>query len=696
MSKRDLLIEIGTEEIPAQLVAPAAKQFVHKLTEWLNEQRIDFEKTDWYGTPRRFAAVIYGVQKKQRESDEILRGPAKRIAMTEAGEWTKAAIGFARSQGVSTEDLFFRKHKGEAYVFARKKQAGKATMALLQRELKPIITSLSFPKSMRWGNHEFRFVRPIHWLVALYGSEVIPLEIAGVKSGNVTQGHRFLGGETAVAQAADYVETLRRQYVLVSPDERRKQIREQLKHIADTNDWVIPVDPALLEEVTYLVEYPTATFGKFDQVFLEIPDEVLMTSMRAHQRYFPVKSRADKLLPYFVTVRNGDDTSIDQVAKGNEKVLRARLADARFFYREDQKRPLSFFKEKLAHVVFHEKLGTIADKVRRIRSIAATLAQNLGLDEEVQREIDRTAELCKCDLGTLMVDEFPELQGYMGEEYARLAGENSEVAKGISEHYLPRSAGDQLPVTETGLVVGLADKIDTIVACFTVGIIPTGSTDPYALRRQAAGIVQVILGRDVHLSLQQLFAPALDEWEGGALPEGALSRKDVELELERFFRQRLKYVLQNENVRHDVLAAVLHSDTSHLQLTVSKAIYLMKQVDDESFKNTVEAFTRVENLASKAEELLEFDETLNEEQAEKHLAAIYRDARQRYNAAEQNNQVELMYEAIASMAPAIHTYFEEVMVMADDTSLRNNRLALLQAISVLIRRFAHFNEIVIP
>ena len=392
-------------------------------------------------------------------------------------------------------------------------------------------------------------------------------------------------------------------------------------------------------------------------------------------------------------MRNGDDTSLDKVAKGNEKVLRARLADARFFYQEDQKRPLSFFNEKLEHVVFQEELGTIADKVRRIKVVSAKLADWLGYDQQTRREVARTAELCKFDLETQMVNEFPELQGHMGAEYARIAGESTDVAKGIFEHYLPRSAGDDLPSTKAGIVVGLADKIDTITACFGIGIVPTGSQDPYALRRQAAGITQVILALDVPLSLDKLACVALDELE--AHNKLTRPRNDVEQELSHFFQLRIKHILQNNHVRYDVMDAVLKSGVSQPQQVVAKAELLMKRIEQPSFKRTVEAFTRVENLAVKANASdASLDEALHREDAEKQLTAVYRQALKRFDKAEQNGQVDAMYAAIAAMEDAIHAYFDEVMVMVDDDKIRRNRLALLQSVSRLTRRFAHFNEIV--
>lgn len=694
MPKRDLLIEIGVEEMPAPLVAPTAEQLKEKLVQWLSEKRIPYDKAAWYGTPRRSAVLVHGVSEQQEALDEQFRGPARRIAVDEQGDWTKAALGFARGKGVATDALFFQEYKGEAYVYARKRQEGQATVDLLAQDLERLLTSLSFPTTMRWGSYSLRFIRPIRWLVTLYGSEVIPIHLTGVRAGNMTRGHRFLGAETELQNATEYAEILRRQYVLADPEERKSRIRDQLRQLAHANGWNVPVDDALLDEVTYLVEYPTAVSGSFDPAYLEVPEDVLITSMREHQRYFPVKSEAGELLPHFITVRNGDDTSLETVVKGNEKVLRARLADALFFYKEDQKHSLSFFNEKLEHVVFHEQLGTIADKVRRIRAIAVELAEKLGYVQAVKTRVERTAQWCKFDLETLMVDEFPELQGRMGETYARIAGEEPEVAEGIFEHYLPRYPGDDLPSTQTGIAVGLADKIDTIAAFFGIGIVPTGSEDPYGLRRQATGITQVIWKLNIPLTLDQLIQIALDELERNNYLRRP--RKDVVKELGSFFQLRLKHLLQNQGIRYDVIESILQSGASSPQLAVAKSEWLMRRLHSASFKRTVEAFTRVENLAAKAEKgTLQINEALLQETAERQLATAYFQALRAYDEAEQNDGVRDMYEAIASLEPYIDAYFDEVMVMVEDLEIRHNRLTLLRAVSKLVRRFAHFNEIVI-
>lgn len=694
MRKRDVLIEIGTEEIPARFIQQAGAELKDKLSHWFDEKRIDFETSIWYATPRRLVVIAYGVAEQQRELSIETRGPAKHIAVDDNGAWTKAAIGFARGQGVSPDGLFFKEYKGEPYVFARKRETGRATNELLSEDLPSLITSLSFPKNMRWGCHTLRFVRPIRWLVTLFGSEVIEVEIAGVRSGNVTRGHRFLGSDTPVEQPADYVETLKRQYVIVDPEERRALIKEQLQKLEETNGWNIPVDEHLLEEIVYLVEYPTALSGTFDSDFLSIPEDVLVTTMREHQRYFPVKSPDGHLLPHFVTVRNGDDTALETVARGNEKVIRARLADARFFYEEDRKRPLHFFNQKLEHVVFHEKLGTVADKVRRIRAVTAKLAERLHLDDDVKRQVERTAELCKFDLETHVVYEFPELQGKMGEIYARHAGEDEQVAKGIFEHYLPRHAGDALPSTVPGTLVGLVDKVDTVAACFGIGIVPTGSEDPYALRRQAAGVIQVLVSRDERLTLTELFSLVLDRLEQEKRLER--SRPEIEEQLYAFFALRLKYVLQSAGIRYDIVEAVLKSGIANPQLVVRKGELLSELVKEPAFKGVAEAFTRVYHITRKQDASdARLNERLVQEPAERALYEAYREACATYEQAERRGNVRAMYEAIDGMAEAIHTFFDDVMVMVADRSVRLNRLALLDRVCALVRRFAHFNELVI-
>ncbi|MCF6092815.1 glycine--tRNA ligase subunit beta [Microaerobacter geothermalis] len=687
---KDLLLEIGLEEIPARFVEGAMNQLKEKVTEWLQNQRIPFGEATAYATPRRLSVLVQTVSEKQEDLDEEAKGPSKKIALDQEGNWTKAAEGFARGQGVTVNDLYFKEVNGNEYVFVRKRSAGTETKKLLP-QLEQVITGMTFPKNMRWGSFDLRYVRPIRWLVALFGEEIIPFEIAGVQTGNLSRGHRFLGNEVTIPAPEFYQEMLLKEFVIVDVEQRKNLIVEQIRRLSADKGWVIPIDEELLEEVTYIVEYPTVLYGSFDQEFLKIPQEVLVTSMREHQRYFPVEDKEGNLLPHFVTVRNGDDRNLEGVAKGNEKVLRARLADARFFYEEDQKVSISSRLSKLENVVFHEELGTISDKVQRIREISGEICELLKLDEDKVEKVDRIAEICKFDLVTNMVYEFPELQGIMGEKYARIAGEDEEVAKGIFEHYLPRFAGDQLPSTVTGGLVSISDKLDTIVGCFGIGIIPTGSQDPYGLRRQAAGVVSILLDQDLPVTLDQLFTITLNTFHKRQL----LKRKveEVRKDLYDFFTLRLKNTLQERNTRYDVIDAVLQVDISQVKRVVKKADILMEQLKEESFKGTVEAFTRVFNLAGKGEEE-EINTDLFLEEAERELYKAFMASAEKVHEADKEEDMDAYYAALQVLKPSIDQFFEQVMVMVDDEQVRNNRLALLKKLDRLIKSFADFNKIV--
>ncbi len=442
MSKQDLLLEIGLEEMPARFLNDSMVQLGEKLTGWLKEKNITHGEVKLFNTPRRLAVFVKDVAEKQDDIKEEAKGPAKKIALDADGNWTKAAIGFSKGQGADVKDLYIKEVKGTEYVFVQKFQAGQETKSLLP-ELSGLVTSLHFPKNMRWGNEDLRYIRPIKWIVALYGQDVIPFSITNVESGRTTQGHRFLGHEVSIELPSAYEEQLKEQHVIADPNARKQMIQSQLEAMAAENNWSIPVDEDLLDEVNHLVEYPTALYGSFESEFLSIPEEVLVTTMKEHQRYFPVKDKNGELLPHFITVRNGNSHAIENVARGNEKVLRARLSDASFFYKEDQKLNIDANVKKLENIVFHEELGSLADKVRRVTSIAEKLAGRLQADEDTLKHVKRAAEISKFDLVTHMIYEFPELQGIMGEKYARMLGEDEAVAAAVNEHYMPRSAGGE-------------------------------------------------------------------------------------------------------------------------------------------------------------------------------------------------------------------------------------------------------------
>jgi glycyl-tRNA synthetase beta chain len=693
MAERDLLVEIGCEEIPARFVEGALKQLDQKLTAWLKENRIDFAQSRTYATPRRLAVLVEAVGEKQPDVEEEVRGPAKRIAVDAEGNWTKAAEGFARKQGLSVDELVLEEHKGETYVFAKKHQEGRLTTDLLQEGLPELLNSLHFPKTMRWGSRRTRFIRPVRWMVCLFGEEMVPVEWAGVTAGNQTRGHRFLGEEAVVSSPGEYTDILRKQYVIADPSERRQMILDQLRQLEEKKGWKIPVDEGLLDEVTYLVEYPTALYGTFDEEFLTIPAPVLITTMREHQRYFPVEDSEGNLLAHFITVRNGDDQSLDQVAKGNEKVLSARLADARFFYEEDLKLPIETAVKRLDKVVYFDELGTVGDQVRRVRSMVLQLADRLGFSDTEVDKLRRAAEIAKFDLSTHMVDEFPELSGVMGKEYARKAGENEAVAEAILEHHYPRFAGDRLPASTLGALISVADKVDAVVSAFAIGIQPTGSQDPYGLRRRAAGVIQILIDQAwKSISLKELISIALDRLS----VDGWLKRPadEVREELMQFFALRLKAVLQEEGIRYDIIDAVLAADITRPKLVLDKARVLAEQVEQEDFKNVVEAFSRAANLAEKAKEDVEVDRDYMSSKEEHALHGAYQEASLSFAEGMSKRDARKMYEALVNLAPVIHEFFEHVLVMAEDDQVRNNRLALLRQINQLVSQFAAFKHIV--
>ncbi|MGG1658730.1 glycine--tRNA ligase subunit beta [Brevibacillus sp. NRS-1366] len=687
MSKRDLLVEVGLEEMPARFVAQTAAQFKEKVEKWLTAERVPFDQITALETPRRFALLINGLAEKQPDRNEEAKGPARKIAQDEAGNWSKAALGFARSNNVEPDQLYFKEVNGIEYVHARKSEVGKATTELLP-QLSDVITSMNFPKNMRWGARDLKYVRPIRWLVALFGEELIPLEIAGVQSGRISRGHRFLGTEVELNHPEEYVSKLAEQHVLVNPAERRAIIVEQIKGMEQEKGWKIPMDEGLLDEVVHLVEYPTALYGTFEEEFLTIPREVLVTSMREHQRYFPVENAQGQLLNHFVTVRNGDSRALENVAKGNEKVLRARLSDARFFYVEDQKLTIESCLKRLETIVFHEELGTIGDKVRRVRKTAEQIGAKLSITQEEAKQVDRIAEISKFDLVTNMVGEFPELQGIMGEDYARKAGESEVVASGVFEHYLPRFAGDQMPVSAQGAIVSMADKLDTIVGCFSIGIVPTGSQDPYGLRRMAAGIVSILVERKWHLSLEQLWDAALEAYAVQGVNKRSV--EDVKKDLVDFFALRLKNVLQENNVRYDVVDAVLSADLTLVPDVLAKAKALMTAVQAEEFKLIVEQFNRVNNLAQKAEADT-VDEALLTEDVERALYQAYLSVSQEVSSLADQEKV---LATLATLREPIKAFFDQVMVMAEDQAVRANRLGLLLCLSRLLNRYADFAKVV--
>ena len=665
---KDLLFEIGAEEIPAGFMPNILGQLKQLAETKLNDAHLPFESIATYGTPRRLALIVKGLADTSAEISERHKGPSASIAYDADGNATKAAIGFARGKGLDVADLVVE----DGYIYAETKTAGVPAKDIVTDMLPQLITGLNFPKSMHWGNLDAKFVRPVRWLVALLDEEVIPVEFATVKSGNVTRGHRFLGAdEITIKNAASYVDTLKENFVMVDQDARRELISKQLHDMAASKNASIVWDDDLLEEINYLVEWPTALCGGFEESYLALPDAAIITPMKDHQRYFPLVDQDGKLLPMFLTVRNGSDHSIEVVQAGNERVLRARLDDAKFFFNEDRKKPLIDRQDGLTKIVFQEGLGNLADKTERLLKLGRVFGEECGLHEDAAVVLERATELAKTDLTTGMVTEFTELQGVMGKEYALLDGESEEVAEAIFEQYLPRFAGDVLPQTEAGKVLSIIDKVDNIVATFSRGLIPTGSQDPYALRRQTIGILNILLGSEWNISLRPIFKASME-----LLNVPAEKQEELLGQVEEFFTLRLKNIFLDREVPHHVIDLLL----SNNELSVADAeglvnALLANRIDENV--ELVQAYTRMYNLV-KDVEYTGVNSDLLKEDAEKALFEAASKASEASLAAWEANDYAAVVAVPATLVPAINKFFEDVMVMDKDEAIKANRLQLVR------------------
>lgn len=665
---KDLLFEIGAEEIPAGFMPNILGQLKQLAETKLNDAHLPFESIATYGTPRRLALIVKGLADTSAEISERHKGPSASIAYDADGNATKAAIGFARGKGLDVADLVVE----DGYIYAETKTAGVPAKDIVTDMLPQLITGLNFPKSMHWGNLDAKFVRPVRWLVALLDEEVIPVEFATVKSGNVTRGHRFLGAdEITIKNAASYIDTLKENFVMVDQDARRELISKQLHDIAASKNASIVWDDDLLEEINYLVEWPTALCGGFEESYLALPDAAIITPMKDHQRYFPLVDQDGKLLPMFLTVRNGSDHSIEVVQAGNERVLRARLDDAKFFFNEDRKKPLIDRQDGLTKIVFQEGLGNLADKTERLLTLGRVFSEECELHEDARVVLERASELAKTDLTTGMVTEFTELQGVMGKEYALLDGESPEVAEAIFEQYLPRFAGDVLPQTEAGKVLSIIDKIDNIVATFSRGLIPTGSQDPYALRRQTIGILNILLGSEWNISLRPIIVESMN------LLNVPTDKQDELLgQVEEFITLRLKNIFLDREVPHHVIDLLL----SNNELSVADAEGLVKALLANRIDENVElvqAFTRMYNLV-KDVTYTGVDESLLKEDAERALYEMATKASEASIDAWDKNDYDAVVAVPATLVPAINKFFEDVMVMDKDEAIKANRLQLVR------------------
>ena len=679
--KRDLLFEIGTEEIPAHAMPHLLEDLAQLAETMLKEHRLSYEKVRTLGTPRRAALIVTGLAERQEDINTETRGPSVAIAFDADGNPTKAGAGFARGQGVDPSALIQR----DGYVYASVHESGAATAELLTSLLPDLVRAIPLPNSMRWGDLDFRFIRPIRWFVALYGTEIVPFTLAGVTSGNHSRGHRTLApADFVITSAEDYEAACEKAYIIVDPERRRAMICEQITETAKACGGTAEITPDLLEEVLYLVEYPTALSGSFEEKYLALPAEAVITPMRDHQRYFPVKAADGSLLPAFITVRNGGKAHLDVVAHGNERVLRARLADAQFFFDEDRKKSLAEHREKLKTVVFQRGLGSMYEKTERLMALTTAIVEEMAegdADDAALADARRAAELSKADLVTGMVTEFTELQGIMGREYALLDGESPAVARAIDEQYMPRFAGDELPQTPLGVALSAADKIDNIVGTFSQGRIPTGSQDPFGLRRQALGLVLMLIEQESTMLLSDLVDEACDLYD---LEE---FRDKMQVYVADFIRLRLKNVLSERGVRYDVQEAVL-GDVDLVADVPVRAAYVERLLASEGGEALVQSFVRVGNIARSVTGGT-VDPALFKAEEEGALLSAYQAA------AAARAEGEDTLPAEQALGRAIDTFFDAVMVMDKDARVKENRLSLLKMIDDYLLETADYSKIVL-
>jgi glycyl-tRNA synthetase beta chain len=686
MSTKELFLEIGTEEIPAGFIPRAMAEMETMITRELSNARLAFGEVKTLATPRRLALMVKGIPAVQPDAEITATGPSKKAAYDADGKLTKAAEGFARGQGVDVSAIRnIATDKGE-YISITRTETGRPTHELLSEILPKLINDIPFKKSMRWGDLDVRFARPIHWIVALFDGIVVPFEFGNITSGAVSRGHRFMANSTfPVRDYAHYLEECERHFVIPDPERRKEIIRRETHRVAIAAGGHLLPDEDLLEQVSFLVEYPSAVHGTFSEEFLKVPKEVLITSMRSHQRYFSIVDSEGRLLPGFITINNTLTPDPSVVVKGNQRVLRARLSDARFFFEEDQKVKLDERVEGLKKVVYQQKLGTSYEKMERFRSMAESLAGQLN--PSVTAETSRAATLCKADLVSAMVGEFPEVQGIMGREYALLEGEVAAVANAIAEHYLPTQAGGELPTSDIGAFVSIADKLDTICGCFGVGLIPTGAADPYALRRATIGIISIILDRGYRLSLPELILQSLE------LLTAKLTRprEQVAVDLLEYFRARFINLLGNE-YPNDAVDAAVSANFTDLVDVKARIVALAEFANHSDFEPLAVAFKRVGNIIKEGTDA-PVDPALFEDAAEQALYEAFSTVKASVETRVADGSWLDALTEIATLRGPVDAFFDRVMVMAEDQRVRTNRLALLTAIARMFGKIADFSRI---
>lgn len=676
MSKRYLL-EIGTEEIPARLVADALEQLKNNSIQILNDNKMIYEKVEVYSTPRRLTLIIEGLNNNTEDLVETVKGPSKKISFDENGEPTRALLGFMKGQGVQLSDVSIQDLNGEEYVYAKVVKKEKPIEEVLSVEMINLIKSINFPKSMRWGGKNLKFARPIRWIVSILDNEVVGFNLEGIESSNITKGHRFLGSQHIVVDSVDnYKSLLKDNFVILDQKERKEIIKYGSEKLVKEKGGNLYIDNNLLDEVTNILEYPTPMIGRIKDEYLKLPEDVVITPMKEHLRFFPVFDDKNRLLPYFISIRNGNDEHTNIVVKGNEKVLGARLEDAKFFYEDDIKNPLEFYVDQLKSITFQERLGSIYDKTNRIVKLSYKIGDYLEVGEETNKNISRAGFLSKADLVTKIVSEFTELQGKMGKEYAHISGENEIVSLAIFEQYLPRFSGDKLPTTTAGAILSITDKLDSIAGLFAIGIQPTGSQDPFALRRAALGIINIILDKKLNLSLKELIDFALYIYvEENSL---AFDYDKVRNEIMDFFIGRIRNMFSDLKIRYDIIEAVISTQSDDIYDMKIRANKLNQWLNQEDIHGILETFNRVSTLARNHNSREVKRDLLSEDEIG--LYDSYNNIESKVLTLIEKKEYDKALDLLSTLNNPISEYFQKVMVMVEDENLKNNRLALLRKI----------------
>ncbi len=694
------VFEIGVEEIPATVVLPALEQLRDGLQTALERARLGFNAVRAVGTPRRLVVVVDGLAERQEDAVVEHKGPPAAQAFDENGNPTKAALGFAKARGVAVEDLEVRETDRGKFVFARVVQPGRPAAEVLCEILPPLVSGLSFPKTMRWGDGDFRFCRPIRWLLALLGDQVVPVELADLRADRFTHGHRCRGNpRLSVPSADEYFDILRAEMVIVDHNERRQRLVEAAQKAAASVGGRPRLHDDLVQEVTFMVEHPAGLVGSFDERFLDLPEAVVVKVLEGHQRFFAVESQAGRLLPHFVSIRDGADRGLENVRRGNEWVVQARLEDAEFYMHEDLKTPFAERVELLDGITFMAGLGTMRQKTARLVQLVDWLAKQVGVDQRSLTAARRAAELSKCDLTTMMIADtkLGELQGVIGAEYARRSGEPDDVCQAIAEQYRPRTAGDAPPASAAGRLLASADRLDNLAACYALGLRPSGSADPYALRRQMQGLVTIALDGSMSYPVADAFAAAYDLVAADAQRD-IEPREDVVDGLMQLAAQRVEAALQDAGVRYDICRAVNAASWRNFVEAWQRGMLLAERAKaDDEWEHVVLSAQRIANIlrpaADQAAEAV--DETLLREDGERKLWQAVQRASAQVDDARRRGQFDRIWQALVELAPVIDEFFDEVMVMAEDRSLRANRLALLADAERVFMALADFREIVL-